>query len=202
MFSKSHVPSDCCLDRSKSIASLTRGSGGLTVEYDWLKNAPQHIIEFRNGTLIDQYNLIQNAGYAVGAHVNDVQFNGSVSDGSVIGFNTVFNPQPVNGYPIPGEGIQVEAQLGSTITHTRVENNTIIATGPSLTASYLIVIRQDAGTNVIDGVDIHGNYLDTTGAYGPFYPPTGSNVTFTDNWNMVTGSQFPSSPPASKQRQR
>ena len=178
------------------------GSGGLTVEYDWLKNAPEHIIEFRNGTLIDQYNLIQNAGYFVGAHVNDVQFNGSVSDGSVIGFNTVFNPQPVNGYPIPGEGIQVEAQLGSTITHTRVENNTIIATGPSLTASYLIVIRQDAGTNVIDGVDIHGNYLDTTGAYGPFYPPTGSNVTFTDNWNMVTGSQFPSSPPASKQRQR
>ncbi len=47
------------------------GSGGLTVEYDWLKNAPQHIIEFRNGTLIDQYNLIQNAGYFVGAHVND-----------------------------------------------------------------------------------------------------------------------------------
>ncbi len=178
------------------------GSGGLTVEYDWLKNAPQHIIEFRNGTLIDQYNLIQNAGYAVGAHVNDVQFNGSVSDGSVIGFNTVFNPQPVNGYPIPGEGIQVEAQLGSTITHTRVENNTIIATGPSLTASYLIVIRQDAGTNVIDGVDIHGNYLDTTGAYGPFYPPTGSNVTFTDNWNMVTGSPFPSPPAASEQRQR
>src|SRR5216684_3513115 len=179
-----------------------RGSGGMTAEYNWLKNAPQHIIEFLNGTLIDRYNLIQNVGYSVGAHVNDVQFNGSVSNGSVIDFNTVFNPQPVNGYPIPGEGIQVEAQLGSTITHTRVENNTIIATGPSLTASYLIVIRQDAGTNVIDGVDIHGNYLDTTGAYGPFYPPTGSNVTFTDNWNMVTGSPFPSPPAASEQRQR
>src|SRR5260370_36546282 len=121
------------------------GSGGLTVEYDWLKNAPQHIIEFRNGTLIDQYNLIQNAGYFVGAHVNDVQFNGSVSDGSVIGFNTDFNPQPVNGYPIPGEDIHVEAQLGFTITHTRVDNNTLLPTDPPLPTSYLIALRQIAG---------------------------------------------------------
>ena len=168
------------------------GSGGMTAEYNWLKNAPQHIIEFLNGTLIDRYNLIQDAGYYVGAHVNDVQFNGSVSNGSVIDFNTVYNPQPVNGYPdAQGEGIQVEAQLGSTITNTQVENNTVIATGPSLTVSYPLVVRQDSG-NVINGAIVQANYLDTTGAYGPFYPPSGSNLTYTNNVNMVTGAQYAS----------
>jgi hypothetical protein len=164
------------------------GTGGLTVEYNWLKNAPQHIVEFRNGTLIDQFNLIQNVGFYVGAHPNDVQFNGSTSNGSIIDFNTVYNPQPVNGYPdAQGEGLQIEAQLGSTITNTQVENNTVIATGPSLTASYLIAVRQDAG-NVINGVIVENNYLDASGAYGPFYPPNGANLTFRNNWDMVTGS--------------
>src|SRR5260370_14407167 len=168
-----------------------RGSGGMTAEYNWLKNAPQHIIEFLNGTLIDRYNLIQNVGYSDGAHVNDVQFNGSVSNGSVIDFNTVFNPQPVNGYPIPGEGIQVEAQLGSTITNTQVENNTLIATGPSLTVSYPRFVRQDSG-NVINGAVVQANYLDTTGPFGPFYPPSGSSLTYTNNVNMVTGAHYAS----------
>jgi hypothetical protein len=177
------------------------GAGQLIVKYNWLKNAPQHIIEFKDGTLIDQYNLIQNVGYSDGAHVNDVQFNGSISEGSVIAFNTVYNPQPINGYPIPGEGIQVEAQLGSRITDTRVQNNTIIATGPAPTASYLIIVRQDAG-NVINGVIVENNYLDASGAYGPFYPPTGANLTFRNNWDMVTGSPIAPPPRASQKMGR
>ena len=172
-----------------AIWSLIDSNGtGLTARYNWLKYAPQHIIEFRAGKLLDDHNLIESVGFFQGAHVNDVQFNGGVSNGSVIAFNTVYNPQPTGGLPTTGEGIQVEAQLNATITNTRVEKNTVIATGPQLTASYLICLHQDPGQNLLRGVQVRDNYLDSSGAYGPIYPnPTGSNLTFVNNIDMVTG---------------
>lgn len=161
---------------------------GLRVSFNWLKNAPQHIVEFRAGRLIYRYNLVEAVGFYQGAHVNDVQFNGGVSDGSVIAYNTVFNPQPVGGFPTAGEDLQVDAQLGATITNTTVAHNTVIATGPALTASYLIALHQDSGANLLQGVKVRDNYLDASGAYGPLYPaPTGTKLLFSNNINLVTG---------------
>ena len=92
------------------------------------------------------------------------------------------------GFPRSGEGVQVEAQLNGTIRDTTIEFNTLIATGPALTASYLVAIRQDRGRNLVDGVTVRSNYLDSTGAYGPFYPYTGGrNISFIGNVDMVKG---------------
>ena len=52
--------------------------------------------------------------------------------------------------------------------------------------SYLIAIGQEPG-NSIDGVTVENNYLDYSGAYGPFYPPSGRNLTFMSNVDMVSG---------------
>jgi T5SS/PEP-CTERM-associated repeat protein len=112
-----------------AVPTLIDDSGtSLTVEYNWLENAPQHIVEFAGGTLIDEYNLIENVGYYFGGHVNYVQFNGGVSVNSVVSYNTIYNP-PHYGQSV-GEGIQIEAQLGSVLLNTEVENNTIISPGP------------------------------------------------------------------------
>ena len=37
------------------IGSVLTGTG-LTVEYNWLKNAPQTVIAVKGGTLIDEFN--------------------------------------------------------------------------------------------------------------------------------------------------
>jgi hypothetical protein len=52
--------------------------------------------------------------------------------------------------------------------------------------SYSIAVVQDQG-NVINGAIVEGNYIDCSGAYGPFYPPTGSNLKFRGNVNMLSG---------------
>jgi hypothetical protein len=175
-----------------AIWSLVHHAGtGLTVEYNWLKNAPQHVIEFKDGALIYRNNLVNNLGFYPIAHTNAVQFGGSHSDRSSIAYNTIFNPPPGAGNPTyPGELIQVEAQLGSTIANVEVDHNTVIAFGPPLSASFMITIRQDLPGNRLDHVSVHDNYLDAHGAYGAFYPPTGSAITYMDNRDLRTGRLF------------
>jgi hypothetical protein len=177
-----------------AIWSLISNRGtDLTVAGNWLLNAPQHIVEFTSGRLVFHCNLIENTGWAVGAHVNDVQFNGGKAVNSLISYNTVFNPQPGPSKPdVGGEGLQVEAQLDGSVIDTLVERNTMIATGPRRTVSYLIAIHQDAGPNLVDGVIVRDNYLDPTGAYGSIYPVAGGRrLEFGTNIDMRTGAPIP-----------
>ncbi|MEJ0049042.1 MAG: hypothetical protein WDN04_25235 [Rhodospirillales bacterium] len=163
---------------------------GLTARHNWLKFAPQHIIEFSGGTLIEKYNLINNMGYAPGAHPNAVQFCGGSAKNSVISYNTIYNPQPDgSGYPkMNNEDLQVEGQCTGTVLNTSMTNNVVIATaGAALTSSYLVAVRQDGGSNLVNGVNVQSNFLDSSGAYGPFYPPSGTNLVFANNMNLVTG---------------
>ena len=55
-----------------------RGSGALTVQYSWLKNAGGDMIQMHNGgqaaNLVVEYNVIQNAGMAPGAHGDYTEF--------------------------------------------------------------------------------------------------------------------------------
>ena len=48
-------------------------------------------------------------------------------------------------------------------------------------------MQQWSGTT-INGVVVDDNYLDYASSYGPFYAPTGSNLTYSDNVNMTTGA--------------
>ena len=173
-------------------ALISDNGDGLRVEHSWLNNAPGDAIDYNgSGTLIVRRNLFNDLGFAPGAHPDSVQFTRGTVNNAVISYNTVYFPQPVNGLPVQGgEGLQVEAQLGGTIYNTKLENNTIVATGPDLVSSYLIAIRQDEGS-VLDGITVRNNFMDTTGSYGPFYPPSGTDPNFSSNVDLVTGTMFP-----------
>jgi hypothetical protein len=155
------------------------GSGNVVVDHSIFENVPVDAIDFGRGniTAIIEYNVFENLGTAPGAHADTVQFDGTNSTDTVIAFNTVTSGE---------EGIQLDAQDGSTLLNSTIANNVVVATGPALTISYLIAAGQSPG-NSADGIVVANNYLDYTGAYGPFYKPVGSNMTYVANVNMVTG---------------
>ena len=162
------------------------GSGTFTAEYNSFLNSPSDAIDFNSGTMttVVQYNLFDNLGTSPGAHPNSVQYESVTSNNSVIAFNTIYQPNP-SGL----QGVQLQAQGGSDFVNTTIDNNVIVAKGPSpsIDMSYSIAVIQNSG-NTIDGVNVSDNYIDDTGAYGPFYPPTGTNLVFANNVNMTTGA--------------
>jgi hypothetical protein len=164
------------------------GSGKFVSIYNSFQNAPFDAIDFSSGTVTPtvKYNVFYNLGTASGSHPDSVQFVSSKVSNWVDAFNTIYQPNSGG-----MEGIQLSGSNGSTQTNTRIENNVLVAPGPSIEMSYSIAVIQDSG-NVIDGAVVSNNYIDATGAYGPFYPPSGSNLTFTRNVNMKAGTMFSS----------
>jgi hypothetical protein len=66
--------------------------------------------------------------------------------------------------------VQVDAQLNATIRNAKVSDNVVIAAaGPVKTVSYNISLDSD-GTSINSGATMSNNYVDSGGAYGPFYP--------------------------------
>ena len=165
------------------------GSGIFTAQYNSFLNAPEDAIDFNSGTMttIVKYNVFDNLGTSPGSHPDSVQFVGVNSNNSVVAFNTIYEPNPGG-----MEGIQLDAQNGSTLTNTAIDNNVIVAkAGPSLEMSYSIAVQQGSG-DIVNGVTVNDNYIDSSGAWGPFYPPAGSNLTFSGNVDMVTGARIAS----------
>jgi len=168
------------------------GSGNFVAEYDAFENASEDAIDFSRGTVTPEirYNLFYNLGLDPGSHPDAVQYEADAANNSVIEFNTIYQPTGFNG-STGMQGIQISAQDGSTITNTVVRNNSIIAKGPALTMSYSVAVG-GSSPNVLNGVVVSNNYIDATGAYGPFYPPSGRNLTFTNNIDLITGKAFAS----------
>jgi hypothetical protein len=163
------------------------GSGRFIAEYNSFLNSPDDAIDFGGGTMttVVEYNVFENLGTDAQAHADSVQYTGVTSNNSVISFNTVYQSNPSG-----NQGLQIEAQNGSTITNTWVENNVIVAKG-ARTMSYSIFVGEASGPNTIDGVVVAYNYIDFSGAYGPFYKPTGNHLTYTGNVDMARGGLLP-----------
>src|SRR3984957_10993253 len=168
------------------------GSGTFTAEYNYIHNMPADGIDFGGGTItpIVEYNVFEDLGMTPGAHPDPVQFVGDKVNNAMIAFNTIYSPQDGE---MADEGLTIHAQNGSTITNTTVENNVVVATGPTMTQSLNVGVFQDSG-NVISGLVVKDNYLDPTGTFTSTgfgdsgSPPTGTNLTFTNNVNMLTGA--------------
>jgi len=166
------------------------GSGTFIAQYNNFLNAPCDAIDFGEAAIAPtiEYNVFYNLGTAPESHPDPVQYIGDVVNNALEQFNTIYQPQ--GGGEVSGEeGVQVAAYGGSTITNAVIRNNVIIAKGPALTMSYSIAVIQSPG-NTINGVVVGSNYIDYRGAYGPFYPPSGSNLTFTGNVDLATGTQI------------
>jgi hypothetical protein len=164
------------------------GSGTLTAQYNSFTNAPADAIDFSSGNLtyVVKNNLFENLGTSPGSHPDSIQEYGGNSTNSVFDFNTLYQPNPSG-----MQGIQLGAQGGSTIANTQIENNTVVAKGPAIDMSYSIAVAQAAGSPIV-GATVSDNYIDASGAYGPFYPPSGSDLTFVGNVNLNTGTDFAS----------
>jgi hypothetical protein len=163
------------------------GSGTFTAKYNVFLDAPEDAIDFNSGRMTTTvlYNLFGNLGTIPGSHPDPVQYVSVQSNNSIMAFNTIYQPNPSG-----MQGIQLQAQNGSTLNNTTIANNTIVAkAGASVKMSYSIAVIQNPG-NVINGATVEGNYIDCSGAYGPFYPPTGSNLTFRGNMNMLSGHKL------------
>jgi len=160
------------------------GSGTFIAKYNLFLDAPDDAIDFNSGrmTTIVMYNLFTNLGTNPGSHPDPVQYVGVQSSNSIMAFNTIHQPNPSG-----MQGIQLQAQNGSVLDNTTIANNTIVAkAGAGMKMSYSIAVIQDPG-NTINGAVVERNYIDCGGAYGPFYPPTGSNLTFRGNVDMLSG---------------
>ena len=159
------------------------GSGRFVAEYNSFLNAPDDAIDFGPGTMttVVEFNVFQNLGTDPQAHADAVQYTGTTATNSVISFNTVYQSHPSG-----NQGLQIEAQNGSSITKTWVQNNVIVARG-ARTMSYSIFVGADPGPNTLDGVVVANNYIDFSGAYGPFYKPSGSHLTYSGNVDMTRG---------------
>src|SRR3954469_7065077 len=161
------------------------GSGTFTAKYNAFVNAPEDAIDFNSGTMTTnvQNNFFNNIGTSPGSHPDPVQYVGVNASNSVEAYNTIYQPKPSG-----MQGVQLQAQNGSTLSNTKIENNTIVAKdGSSETMSYSVAVIQNAG-DTINGATVSNNYIDYGGAYGPFYPPSGSGLTFSGNVNMSTGA--------------
>jgi hypothetical protein len=168
------------------------GSGRFIAQYNIFAHSPDDAIDFGPGsmTTVVRYNLFENLGTDPQAHADAVQYVSTTSTNSIISFNTVYQSIPSG-----NQGLQIEAQNGSSITNTTVANNVILARDNGKTMSYSIFVGADSGANTIDGVMVANNYIDFSGAYGPFYTPTGSHLTYTGNVDMTRGRLLASPEP-------
>jgi hypothetical protein len=164
-----------------------RGAGTITLQYNWFRNFPQHVLEMTqplgvSDAIVYQYNLIEQGAIEPEAHLNFLQLgDGNISSANV-SFNTTYQTPQVSG----GEGFQAEPSPG-TITNYNVTNNTMIATGgPTGSAmSYMLHVGSGSFPGISTGTVIN-NYFDVTAAYGAFYPGQ-TGFAYSNNVDMTTG---------------
>lgn len=172
------------------------GGGTLTLTYNWFRNFQAHAVDANGGgAIVLKYNLIENGGMKTGAGLSWLQLSGSAAFSSVaVEFNTAF--QPLEGSA--DEGFKFYG--GSAAIQGEIAYNTLIATAPAgkVAMSYIIHVGGGAQLPALITAAIHDNYLDTSGAYGPFYPGMNNDgntqATYTGNMDLVSGSPFTTNP--------
>ncbi len=189
----------CTIDGAGSGAGATlisaAGGGTTTVLYNWLKNFPQHVIEFTqrsevNYSIVYKYNLIEQGGMHLGAHLNYLQtYNLGSATSADVEYNTSYQTHQAGG----GEGYQFEnyntpTSPGGTIANVTFAYNTMIATGGITGSAMSYMVHAGGYQNAGIG---HDNYMDTTAAWGPLYPGSFSGWTLSHNYIMTTGAAFP-----------
>jgi hypothetical protein len=168
-----------------------RGAGTTTLEYNWFKNFPQHVLEETQSTAVSiavvyKYNLIEQGGMTPGAHLNYLQFGSAAATSVVVAYNTTYQT-PQSSTP-SGEGFQFYANnTGGSVKNVTFAYNTMIATGgvPGRAMSYM----NHGGGSQNAGI-AHDNYMDPTAAYGPLYPGAFTGWTSSNNYLMTTGAAF------------
>ena len=184
----------CTLIGGADGSGLISAAGNVVIEYNWMKDFPQHAVELGDSTnLTYRYNLIENGGTVAGAHLNYLQETGKGITNSIdIEFNTTYETPSA----ASGEGFQFDINDTSgnsgTLANPTFAYNTMISTG-SGSMSYMVhgsskysssnpIVTPISGTAVA-----HDNYFDMSGAFGAFYPGSFSGWTAFNNIDMTNG---------------
>jgi hypothetical protein len=162
------------------VGELLSIGNGATVEYNWIKNAPQHFLSSGgNGTVVYRYNLLDQGAFCPGAHLNYLQFGGGVSPLVDVEFNTTYQLPQAAG----GEGFQFYNNGGSSNDSSICAYNTMLAVGNGTSSQAMSYMLHGGGTAGI----CHDNYFDPTSSYGAIYPNSFTGWTVCSNYNMKTG---------------
>ncbi|CAH1669335.1 hypothetical protein BOSEA31B_13406 [Hyphomicrobiales bacterium] len=164
-----------------------RGSGTLTVDHSWLKNAGGDMIQMHTSgqaaSAVIQYNLIQNAGMAPGAHGDYTEFIDGPYTATIM-YNTTTQKGGAT------QGFMVEPDMGSNagvITSGEIGNNTMTGSVNAFTAITV--------ADIVNSFTVHDNYFDPSQtssglAFGGVRGGPNDNSTksfYENNINMLTG---------------
>ncbi|MCK1422604.1 hypothetical protein IVB15_10730 [Bradyrhizobium sp. 182] len=127
-----------------------RGSGNLTVEYSWLKNAGGDMVQLHGygGDVVIEHNLIQNAGMAPGAHGDYSEFIGGPYSATIM-----YNTTTQNGGT--SQGFMVEPDVGSdagVVTGGEVGYNTFTGAVNAFTGVTV--------ADIVNTFTVHDNHFD------------------------------------------
>lgn len=183
----------CTLIGGADGSALISGSGNVVVQYNWMKDFPQHAVEIGGSTdLTYKYNLIENGGTVAGSHLNYLQQTGSgVTNKIDIEFNTSYETPSA----ASGEGYQFDINDGSnsgTLVDPIFAHNTMISTGDTA-MSYMVhgsskyASSNPAVTPISGAASAHDNFFDTSGAYGAFYTGSMDGWSLSNNVDMRSG---------------
>lgn len=183
----------CTLIGGADGSALISGSGNVVVQYNWMKDFPQHAVEIGGSTdLTYKYNLIENGGTVAGSHLNYLQQTGSgVTNKIDIQFNTSYETPSA----ASGEGYQFDINDGSnsgTLVDPIFAYNTMIATGDT-SMSYMVhgsskyASSNPAVTPISGTASAHDNFFDTSGGYGAFYTGSMDGWSLSNNVDMRSG---------------
>ncbi len=179
------------IDGAKTASSLIYALGpNVTVEGNWMTNPAQHFLEVTGGgDIAYRYNLMEQGGHALGAHLNYLQLGAARYSSYSVLYNTVYQTPQVAG----GEIFQIQMYgQGGLVVDPEIAWNTIIALPEAERKAVSWAVHTAHEPSVLGG-RVHHNYFDPEGMYGPIYPVADGvkNPTFSDNVNMRTGERFP-----------
>jgi hypothetical protein len=167
------------------------GSGEVSLEYNWFKNFPGHIVEFTqaNGSpsfSVDyKYNLIEQGSLHDGYHLNFLQFGGGTASSVDVEFNTTYQTPQVSG----GEGFQFYSNTqGGTILDAVMAYNTMIAMGGDTGSAMSYMLHANSyndNSSALKG-SVHDNFFDLQAAWGAFYSAP-SGWSYSKNMDMRSG---------------
>lgn len=170
------------------------GTGTLTVEYNWFRNFPAHVIEDNSGgNLVYRFNLIESGGMT--SSLNYLQLGGGPYYSLLVEFNTSYQvAQPSS----IGEGYQFF--YGNGPISGEIAYNTMITVPIGGKSAMTYMIHVGGGTQFPAQVtaSIHDNYMDPSGSAGAFYGGVNNDgmtsATYQNNVNMATGLLLPTDP--------
>jgi hypothetical protein len=168
------------------------GSGAVTLDHNWFKNFPGHIVEFTqaNGSpsfsVVYKYNVIEQGSLVPGYHLNFLQFGGGTATSVDVEYNTTYQTPQVSG----GEGFQFYSNTqGGVIQDAVMAYNTMIAKGGATGSamSYMVHANSYNDNSSANHGSVHDNFFDLQAAWGAFYAaPNGWS--FSNNIDMRTGA--------------